>query len=386
MKKDNDKSGWAEWLAIGLVGALILNDISNSKKERAQQAAEEREYEERRKQVEEKRHQYEEERYLRELESQRKKDIEVERKKLICKFKDGISYDDFSSIVYMCAYSIKRIKNVVIRNAVVFCTVESQTGFSDWNFRLDFNNWGHITGTYWRHTENYDSSIPKHLGNMISGKIHQLYYDKNIYLPDFSDYIDENNTIGTPDGLSFSKREGFFKKRFTHKIQITSQYNSLDLLGEHIYLVISLLKNNGFQNIKSIPIKDVTTDTTDSDKYIFEVEQIVINGISFFEEGDSFSENAEVIITYHSKLEITMPFSMNFFKKKNYIDVGDQLLNMGFTNIYEKKIRDLVTGLITKEGSVEQVLVKNETEVIPIIKNQLYEYDTEITITYHTFK
>lgn len=53
---------------------------------------------------------------------------------------------------------------------------------------------------------------------------------------------------------------------------------------------------------------------------------------------------------------------------------------MGFSNIYERKINDLVTGWIKKNGSVEEVLVEINDKEIPINKNQLYEFDDRFTI------
>ena len=77
---------------------------------------------------------------------------------------------------------------------------------------------------------------------------------------------------------------------------------------------------------------------------------------------------------------------MSYFRKKNYVDVGDQLQGIGFSNVYERKIEDLITGWITKDGSVEQVLVNIDGEELPISKNRFYEFDTKIVITYHTYK
>ena len=65
------------------------------------------------------------------------------------------------------------------------------------------------------------------------------------------------------------------------------------------------------------------------------------------------------------------------------LKVGDELESMGFSNIYERKINDLVTGWIKKNGSVEEVLVEINDKEVPINKNQLYEFDTKIIILYH---
>ncbi len=359
---------FSDWLIVGALGMLVKKGLANVAEEKEQR---EKEY-----------RQYEEERQRRETESTRRDDVNAKRKNTPCKFGDGITYEEFSQIAHKAGRRIKRIKEVTISSAVIYCTVESQTGYSDWDFRVDFNDWGHITGTYWKHTENYDSNIPKHFGDMVSGDIHQMLRDRSIRIPEFSDYVDGNKDLGTPSGLSYFQKVGFFKKVFSQEQQVIVSVDSQDLLGEHIYLVVSMLKSDGFKNIKSIPVKDVGQN---SDKYVFEVEQVVINGVSFFENSDSFTESSEVIITYHEKREIAVPYAMSFFKKKNYIAVGNQLQDMGFSNIYERKIKDLVTGWITKDGSVEQVLVKIDGQEVPMDKNRPYDFDTEIVIAYHTF-
>ena len=98
-----------------------------------------------------------------------------------------------------------------------------------------------------------------------------------------------------------------------------------------------------------------------------------------------FPENAEVYITYHEKQTIRMPFSHSELRRGNNISVGGRLQEQGFTQIYERKIEDLVTGWITKDGSVESVLLDGD-ENRPIEKNAVYEYDQKFVICYHTKK
>lgn len=308
-------------------------------------------------------------------------DIDAKRRSAICRFKDGITYDEFSDIAYKSSKRIKRIKEITINGAAVFCTVESQTGYSVWEFNVDFNNWGHVTGTYWKNTENSDSNIPKRFGDMVSESIQELLNERSIILPDFSDYVENNKNLNLSSDLSYSK-VGLFKKFFSRGKYVKVQVGSQDLVGEHTYVVVSILRSSGFKNIKSMPIKDVGKD---SNKYVFEVEQVVIGGISVFEIGEMFPENEEVIITYHAKQEIKIQFENSHFKKKNYIAVGDQLQNMGFSNIYERKIEDLVTGFLTKNGAVEEVLVEIRGKEQTMNENQPYDFDTKIIIAYHTF-
>ena len=75
-------------------------------------------------------------------------------------------------------YAVKQIRNRKIewdiRGPVVYFTVYSQSRITTWSFTLDFNDYGHITGRYWRWQENYDSSIPDRIGDTISETIHGL--------------------------------------------------------------------------------------------------------------------------------------------------------------------------------------------------------------------
>lgn len=102
-----------------------------------------------------------------------------------------------------------------------------------------------------------------------------------------------------------------------------------------------------------------------------------------FEKGDLIPYDAEIIITYHEKKEITIPFSERSLRKMNYVEAGDRLQELGFTEIYEKPIRDLVTGWVKKDGTVEKVTIGG---LNPFKKNSIFPFDVEIVIEYHTFK
>lgn len=179
------------------------------------------------------------------------------------------------------------------------------------------------------------------------------------------------------DGELFKQRlKAFFFKR--KKIRMKYRYD--ELLGKNVEDVETKLHNLAFNDIKLIPIKDIYVG---SSYRVGQVEQIVISGSSYFVEGDMIPYDAEIIITYHVKREITIPFSERELRKLNYVEAGDKLQNLGFTEIYERPIRDLVTGWIKKDGSVEKITIGN---VYPFKKNSVFVYDTEILIEYHTFK
>ena len=352
-----------EWLVIGGVALLLKKGINAANEDYVRQVNQCNEMIRR----------------LTSEELRRKAFVEREREKTPCFFKDGITSEDFCNIANKIGKKIRRIKSVSVSGAVIQCTVESQTGLSDWEFSVDYNDWGHITGTRWTWTENADSNIPMHFGNMISSEIYQMRLDRNIHFEDYSEAVDSNTTLGTEKGFKYYKKIGLIKRLIPKKMQIYSKYDSASLIGEHLYPVISFLKSNGFCNIKSIPIKDVGKN---SNNYLFEVERISINESSFFEKGDIFRKNSEVLITYHEKLEITMLFKNKHFKKRSYKDVCNELATMGFSNIDIKAIRDMTMGWIRTDKSVEKILVAGEE----LKKNKIYKYDDKIIVYYHTYK
>lgn len=319
---------------------------------------------------------------IQKLEWNRRCAVNTKRRNMPCFFDDGLSLEAFKKMAKRARRKIKRIKFISVNDGIIYCNVESQTGYSYWNFSVDFNDWGHITGTYWIKTDNDDSSIPNHYGQMISGWIHDFYRKKEIDLLDLSDYVDKNKDLETERGLNYTYKENLFKRTFGRVSNLIMNYGTDKVLGEHLYPVISMLRKTGFKNIKTFSVKDVNDSTT---WYPYQVEQVIINGIGYFDAGMIFSETSQVYITYHEKQTICMPFSHNELKRKNYRSVESKLREQGYTQIYERKIEDLITGWIIREGSVESVLV-DEDENIQVKKNAVYDYDQKIIICYHTKK
>lgn len=55
---------------------------------------------------------------------------------------------------------------------------------------------------------------------------------------------------------------------------------------------------------------------------------------------------------------------------------------LGYTEINMKKIANLKTGWIHKDGSIEYVLVNGKSKYK---KGDMFNYDVKIVITHHTF-
>lgn len=80
--------------------------------------------------------------------------------------------------------------------------------------------------------------------------------------------------------------------------------------------------------------------------------------------------------------DIGAPESASYFEKKNYKTVVDRFKNAGFTNITTEKDEDLITGWITKDGSVESVAIGG---VDDFESGDAFGKDTEVVVRYHTF-
>ena len=358
-----------QWVILGAAGIFLH---SQSKKNQEELEHEQRKHEE----------------YLKDLhaieeEWARKRNVDSERKNMPCLFNDGISQENFETLAQTAATRIKRIRSISVHGTTVYATVESQSGLSYWNFNVDFNNWGHITGTYWTHTGNDDSSIPKHYGGILSSFVNDFLNEHGITLEDFSDAVDNNKLLETPNAFNTNYKEHLIQRLFKNGYHtIHMEHPSTYYQGEHLYAVLSLFIKYGFVKIRCEQIEDVDDK---NNYYIYEVDKISIAGTLDFKSGFAFPHNSEIIIYFHSKHKITMPFSAGKLKRNNYLQVVNYLQELGFTEIYGRKITDIVLGLFTKEGTVEDILVADEGEK-QIIQGEKYFYDTKIIITYHTRK
>lgn len=99
-----------------------------------------------------------------------RKRLEQERRNTTCYFSNGVSRNEFYSMVYKATKHIKRLV-VSVDGPMVTGTVRSQSGISTWSFKLDFNDFGDITGNYWVWSENDDSDIPDNVAKQIQSQI-----------------------------------------------------------------------------------------------------------------------------------------------------------------------------------------------------------------------
>lgn len=98
---------------------------------------------------------------------------EERRKNTLCKFDEKLSQEDFKNIAYQNCKRIKRIHDLNIVGPIISAAVYSQSGISSWQFTIDFNDYGRITGRYWISSNNDDSSIPSIIADNIKIAVEQ---------------------------------------------------------------------------------------------------------------------------------------------------------------------------------------------------------------------
>lgn len=145
------------------------------------------------------------------------------------------------------------------------------------------------------------------------------------------------------------------KTLFFNKKNIQLEFSTSDYVGSNIKIVENVFMEAGFNNVRSIPIKDIYVD---SHKNVGEVEQIVINGQSLLSNGTMVPFDAEIILTFHVKKEFVFPYSGRQMVKRNFEDLANELLKIGFTEIFTLPLEDLSTGWMKKEYAVQNVVIE----------------------------
>lgn len=169
------------------------------------------------------------------------------------------------------------------------------------------------------------------------------------------------------------------KALFFNKKNLQIEFSANDLIRDNYEYVLSILKKTGFNNYKAIPVKDVYID---NNYCVGEVAQVMINGQLWIDTGTMVPYDAEIIVICHMKKELIFPYSSRQMIKRNFDELAQKLLNVGFTEVYTLPLDDLKTGWIKKDRAVQLVVVDGRES---IKKRTILEHDVKITIQYHSF-
>lgn len=157
-------------------------------------------------------------------------------------------------------------------------------------------------------------------------------------------------------------------------------YSPDKLIGLKYDLVEEKLYSKGFTNIEIRKITDLTLKERKKSEIVTEV---IIGNKNNFSSKSKFFSNEKIIIVYHTTKKIFPPITSKAAKGKDYKDIVTEFKNKGFVNIKTKKIKDLVTGWITKDGEVDSITINSKNDYTTLDE---FEEDAEVIINYHTFK
>lgn len=363
----------------------------------------------------------------------KKQEKKNNRENIPCQFTKRLTEEEFEELAFRTVKRInkKRI-NIEVYGAKVYGTVTSQSGLTEWDFTIDFNDYGSVTGTYWLWAENEDSLIPENIAEEMQAKIEDLLCDRDdceyddVYERDDEPDILESNNNYYYQREDFEKNEEIqrlkkqnqilenenkkFKnerrkerfKKFWKSLLITivvfvvcgfvfykiTEYkklipvgmSSVEMKGLHYEDVANKLKTAGFLNVQLEALDDLKIE---DEKQEGLVEQVVIDNAHTFDETKKFSYEDEVVIRYHTIKEIYSPISSEDAVGKNYKDIVKKFEKAGFVNVKSKPIYDLVTGWLKSDGEVEEVIVDGDNDVTTYSS---FRPDAEVIIKYHAFK
>lgn len=331
--------------------------------------------------------------------------------------------NEFCHIVKQSARYIKRVNILPIDDAIVYGTVRSNSGLSEWNFTIDFNDYGHLTGKYWLQSDNEESDVPRVIAEKISALIRSFPdgFKQSQSSSKGTEYDNSNATVtdscgNETESKHFDKmwqakkvvKKAAKKKAFKDEIKVfaclallsvllgifafvfylhkeTQKFinvtvASTEAVGADYDQIVEKLEEAGFTNIYIEPEYDLEIENIEDEG---KISGIKINGDSEFDDLSQYPYDAKIDIIFHALKNIEVPVSAKTAKKMNFAELEAMLKNAGFVNIRIEKKYDLITGWITKDGTVDEISINGDTV---FSENAAYRPDAEIIIVYHTFK
>lgn len=160
----------------------------------------------------------------------------------------------------------------------------------------------------------------------------------------------------------------------TPEIKEISPPFDADLLSGADYKSVKAdFERNGFLNVYLDEVNDL--GSSDENGLISEVS---IEGETDFTTDSKYSEDAKVIITYHTVRKEVIPFANDEVKGKDYTEIVDTLKQQGFHNIEIKKVSDEDADN-KADGEVEEIAVDFISD---FDATAAYPVDTTIIVYY----
>lgn len=208
----------------------------------------------------------------------------------------------------------------------------------------------------------------------------------------------EQESIGLVTQVSIDGNPSFAKGWYPKGAAITIYYKDLDpakendiqipisrndCIGQNYQYIVETFTSGGFYNINVIPYPDLGMDQKNEDG---RVTRITVDNSETFFLGDYYAAASTIQIEYHTldperKTDVMIPASYTMFENADYLDVCNEFLRAGFTNITLIPNYDLKVYQNTKNGTVERVSVNGNSS---FVNGVWVSCDSEVRIAYHT--
>ena len=132
--------------------------------------------------------------------------------------------------------------------------------------------------------------------------------------------------------------------------------------------------------------KDDDDDDDDSEKRArvpADKVQALENKVKVLEKKVEVPENKVVVPDYQGEVPvIKVPSGISGYESKNYAAVQAMFEGVGFTNVKCVPLNDLITGLLTKPGMVDSIVINGKA--IGTFRKK-YPANASVVISYHSF-
>lgn len=149
-----------------------------------------------------------------------------------------------------------------------------------------------------------------------------------------------------------------------------------DYVGNYYNTVAQELSKDGFKNVQTVAVEDITSDSDITDG---SVESVAIDGNSTFAAKEKFASDAEVIITYHKIPTATIPINADDIQMYPFTSINKMLTESGFSNVTLSEVYDLDPDT-TKSEYMNEVTVDGSDS---FKKGDTMVFDAPVSIVVH---
>lgn len=137
--------------------------------------------------------------------------------------------------------------------------------------------------------------------------------------------------------------------------QLHAPYTNKDITNANVDDVIESYKSAGFSDVTKKPLNDLDASNLSKSNMVSEIK---IDNSTSFTKKDIYYKDSEVVIYYHSGKQIEVPITYYDAEDKNYQEIVDKFVGVGFTNVkaeeytgrYKDKARNNMVHSINVNG------------------------------------